>query len=63
MAQPSLRQAWHFETTVLPGGWIEVIAPELPSGVDVDVFVLPKSQTRNPSSAVEDNSQITEQRE
>ncbi len=31
--------AWHWKTTVLPGGKIELTDPELPSGETVDVFV------------------------
>lgn len=32
--------AVHIKTTILPGGKIEISAPELPSGMQADVFVV-----------------------
>lgn len=48
-----MRNAVHKETTVKPGGRVEVTDPELPDGVTVDVFVLPRGQARPRRSALE----------
>ena len=38
-----MQNAWHLKATVQPGGRVEVVDVELPSGASVDVFVLPSS--------------------
>lgn len=48
-----MQETLHFETTVLPGGRVEVIDTGLPAGVAVDVFVLPKNPQRNRRSALD----------
>ena len=48
-----MQKFWHFETTVLPGGRVEVIDAGLPSGAAVDVFVLPKSPRHRRRSAID----------
>ncbi|NJL27625.1 MAG: hypothetical protein HC897_06855 [Thermoanaerobaculia bacterium] len=48
-----MQEAWHLETTVLPGGRVEVIDAQLPAGAAVDVFVLPKSHQCYRRSAVD----------
>ncbi len=35
-----MANAVHIKTTILPGGKIEISAPELPSGKQADVFVV-----------------------
>lgn len=48
-----MRNALHKETTVKAGGRVEVMDPELPDGVTVDVFVLPREGARKARSALE----------
>lgn len=48
-----MQEAWHLETTVLPGGRVEVFDAGLPAGTAVDVFVLPKSRQHSRRSAVD----------
>jgi hypothetical protein len=41
-----MQTALHLKTTILPGGKIELVDPQLPSGEAVDIFVLlPESKT------------------
>ena len=39
-----MTNAVHIKTTILPGGKIEISAPELPSGKQADVFVVIESE-------------------
>lgn len=48
-----MRNALHKETTVKPGGRVEVTDPDLPDGVTVDVFVLPRDGEQNRRSALD----------
>ena len=48
-----MRHALHKETTVKPGGRVEVTDPELQDGVTVDVFVLPRDRVQKRRSALE----------
>jgi hypothetical protein len=46
--------AIHLKTTILPGGKIELVDPQLPAGQSVDVFVVfPDSDATGRPSAVE----------
>lgn len=41
-----MTNALHIKTTVQPGGKIEIIAPELPEGEQVNVFVVVEAEER-----------------
>ena len=44
-----MRKALHVQTTVLPGGKVEIVSPELDAGQTVDVVVLHESNTKGRS--------------
>ncbi len=48
-----MQNAWHLETTVQPGGRIEIADGGLPSGTAVDVFILPRALATARRSATE----------
>ena len=42
-----MKKALHMRTTVLPGGKVEIVNPELEAGQTVDVIISPAPSTRS----------------